>query len=124
MGIINTILGNASEMNEQELQRTFGPLLCEGEVIVKAYRLIRDKWVFTNKRIILQNVQGVTGRKCAYMTVPYRSVECYSVETAGTFDMDAELKIWIRGRHEPIEQHFGRDTNVVEVQQLLAKCVL
>mgnify|MGYP000590437363 FL=1 len=53
MGIINTILGNASEMNEQELQRTFGPLLCEGEVIVKAYRLIRDKWVFTNKRIIL-----------------------------------------------------------------------
>ncbi len=62
MGIINTILGNASEMNEQELQRTFGPLLCEGEVIVKAYRLIRDKWAFTNKRIILQNVQGVSVR--------------------------------------------------------------
>lgn len=91
---------------------------------MKAYRQIRDKWVFTNKRIILQNIQGVTGRKCEYMSVPYRSVERFSVETAGTFDMDGELKIWVHGRHDPIEQHFGRDADVLEIQSLLAKYVL
>lgn len=108
MGIMNTIFGNVSEMDIASLQKEFGALLCEGERIERAYKLIRDKWVFTNKRLIIQDVQGVTGKKREYLSVPYRSIERFSIETAGTFDMDAEMKIWIRGCEEPLEQNFGR----------------
>ena len=106
MGIMNTIFGNVSEMDIASLQKEFGALLCEGERIERAYKLIRDKWVFTNKRLIIQDVQGVTGKKREYLSVPYRSIERFSIETAGTFDMDAEMKIWIRGCEEPLEQNF------------------
>lgn len=124
MGLINTIFGNASEMNAESLQKEFGPLLCEDEHIDRAYKVIRDKWIFTNKRLIIQDVQGVTGKKREYMSIPYRSVERFSVETAGTFDMDAELKIWIRGSQAPLEQNFGKDSNLSELQRVLAQYIL
>ena len=97
MGIMNAIFGNVSEMDIAGLQKEFGALLCDGEHIERAYKLIRDKWVFTNKRLIIQDIQGVTGKKREYLSVPYRSIDRFSVEPAGTFDMDAEMKIWIRG---------------------------
>lgn len=124
MGIMNAIFGNVSEMDAKTLQAEFEALLCEGEQIEKAYKLIRDKWVFTNRRLIIQDIQGVTGKKKDYMSIPYHSIERFSVETAGTFDMDAEMKIWIRGRELPLEQNFGRDSNILEVQRILAKHVL
>ena len=105
-------------------KKSFGALLCEGERIERAYKLIRDKWVFTNKRLIIQDVQGVTGKKREYLSVPYRSIERFSIETAGTFDMDAEMKIWIRGCEEPLEQNFGKDSNIIEIQRVLAQYVL
>ncbi|WP_211832318.1 PH domain-containing protein, partial [Porphyromonas levii] len=106
------------------LGRDFGPLLCEGERIERAYKLVRDKWVFTNKRLILQNVQGVTGKKVEYHTIPYRSIVHYSIENAGTFDMDAELKLWVRGFDGPIVQNFSKNSNLRELQQVLANYVL
>lgn len=124
MGIMNTIFGNVSEMDIASLQKEFGALLCEGERIERAYKLIRDKWVFTNKRLIIQDVQGVTGKKREYLSVPYRFIERFSIETAGTFDMDAEMKIWIRGCEEPLEQNFGKDSNIIEIQRVLAQYVL
>lgn len=121
---MNTLLGNVSEMSLDALQKDFGPVLCEGERIEKAYKLIRDKWVFTNKRLIIQDVQGLTGKKKEYMSIPYRSVDRFSVETAGTFDTDAEMKIWIKGKAEPLEQKFGTDSNIVEIQKMLAQYIL
>ena len=97
MGILDTILGNASEMDAASLQKEYGPLLCEGEFIEKAFRLIRDKWVFTNKRLIIQDIQGITGKKKEYMSIPYRSIERFSVETAGVLDLDSELELWFSG---------------------------
>lgn len=124
MGIMNVIFGNVSEMDADALQKEYGALLCEGERIERAYKLIRDKWVFTNKRLIVQNVQGVTGKKKEYMSIPYRSVERFSVETAGTFDMDSEMKIWFKGSDTPLEQNFGRNSNITEIQRVLAQYVL
>lgn len=124
MGLFNALLGNVSEMDANALKNEYRPLLCEGEKIEKAYKLIRDKWVFTNKRLIIQDTQGVTGKKKEYYSIPYRSIERFSVETAGTFDMDAEIKIWVRGCDEPLEQQFGRESNVAEVQRVLAQYVL
>lgn len=120
MGILDTILGNASEMDAASLQKEYGPLLCDGEFIEKAFKLVRDKWVFTNKRLIIQDIQGVTGKKKEYMSIPYRSIERFSVETAGTFDMDADMKLWIRGEEEPLEQKFDKSSSIIEVQRILA----
>lgn len=124
MGIFNAILGNASEMDQEALQKEYSKLLCEGEQIEVAYKLIRDKWVFTNKRLIIQDIQGITGKKREYMSIPYRSIERFSIETAGNFDLDADMKIWIRGKKEPIEQNFARGSAIFEVHQTLAKFVL
>lgn len=124
MGLINTIFGNASEIDFKALEEEYQPLLCEGEVIEKAYKLIRDKWVFTNKRLIIQNTQGVSGKKKEYLSIPYHSVERFSVETAGTFDMDSDMKIWVKGREEPFEQKIGKDANITEIQRVIAKYVL
>ena len=80
--------------------------------------------MFTNKRLIIQDIQGVTGKKREYHSIPYRSVEHFSIETAGTFDMDAEMKIWVRGCPAPLEQNFGRNSNILEIQKVLAQYVL
>lgn len=121
---MNAIFGNVSEMDAEALQKEYAALLCEGEKIERAYKLIRDKWVFTNKRLIVQDVQGVTGKKKDYMSIPYRSIERFSIETAGTFDMDSEMKIWVRGCAAPLEQNFGRNSNITEIQRVLAQYVL
>lgn len=124
MGIMNAIFGNVSEIDAEELKREYSGLLCEGEFIERAYKLLRDKWVFTNKRLIIQDTQGITGKKREYLSVPYRSIERFSIETAGTFDLNAEMKLWIKGSELPLEQNFGCKSNILEVQRVLAQYVL
>ena len=124
MGIFNALMGNVSEVDIAQIQKQYGEILCEGENLEYAFSHIRDKWVFTNKRLIIQNTQGLTGKKKEYLSVPYHSVEFFSVETAGTFDEDSELKIWVKGMDNPIEVEFSRGQNILEVERMLAKYVL
>ena len=70
-------------------------LLIPGEQIIDSFVSVRDHLVFTDKRIISVNVQGVTGKKRDYTSIPYKRIQTYSVETAGFFDMDAELTLFI-----------------------------
>ena len=65
--------------------------LAPGEVVEHAYQLIRDYFVFTNKRLVLVDKQGMTGSKVEYHSLPYKSITHFSIETGGTFDLDAEL---------------------------------
>jgi hypothetical protein len=76
-------------------------------------------YVFTNKRLILIDKQGMTGRKVDYHSIPYRAITQFKIETAGHFDLDAELKIWISGQDDPIEKELKKDT-VVGIQKTLA----
>jgi len=73
------------------------PLFINGENIMATSQGIRDGVVFTNKRIIAINVQGLTGKKKDFTTLPYSKIQAYSVETAGTFDLDSELELWFSG---------------------------
>jgi hypothetical protein len=123
MGLFNGMMGNASSTDPQAAAKEFGRLLAPGEEIQAAYQLIRDSFVFTNARLILVDKQGMTGRKIEYHSVPYRSITHFSVETAGTFDLDAELKIWLSGTPEPIAKQFGKGVDVYEVQALLSAYV-
>ena len=72
-------------------------LLVEGEKIIGAYQDVRDHVVFTDKRIISVNVQGITGKKKDFTTLPYTKITAYSVETAGTFDLESELDLYYSG---------------------------
>lgn len=124
MGLFSGLLGNASEVDIQEIERDFENIVCPGEQIERAYKLIRDLLVFSNKRLIVVDKQGVTGKKTEYHSIPYKSITHFSVETAGHFDLDAELKIWISGTQEPISKQFKKDKSINEVQKTLAAYVL
>ncbi|GAB3218915.1 PH domain-containing protein [Algoriphagus aestuariicola] len=125
MGLFNKILGNASEVSVEKLREKYGRLLCEGEQIELGFQLIRDTFMFTDKRLILIDVQGITGSKAEYKSMPYKSISRFSLETAGTFDLDAELKIWISSESLPsISKKFNKSIDVYEVQRYLAGKVL
>jgi hypothetical protein len=125
MGFLDGLMGNAASVSVKDVQQELQPILFQGETVDKAYKLIRDMFVFTNKRLILVDKQGVTGKKVEYQSIPYKSISRFSIETAGTFDLDAELKIWISSAVEPtITKQFKKDSNVYEVQSLLAEKVL
>ena len=99
--------------------------LSVNEQVELAYVLVRDLIVFTEKRLILVDKQGVTGKKTSYKSIPYHSISRFTVESSGHFDLDAELKIWISSALEPAEVlQFKSDNNVFEIQQALAAAVL
>ena len=108
MGIISGLIGNAAEIDAGKLEKEFEAILVEGEQIEKAFRLIRDLFVFTNKRLVLVDKQGATGKKVEYHSIPYKSITHFAVETAGHFELDSELKIWLSGTHTPIERQFKK----------------
>ena len=124
MGFLDGLMGNASEVEPEQIEGEFARVLASGERIEKAYLLIRDLFVFTNKRLILVDKQGMTGNKVEYHSLPYRNITHFSVETAGHFDLDAELKIWISGSPAPIQKQFNKKLNIYDVQSVLASYVL
>ncbi|MDF2587647.1 MAG: hypothetical protein K0S41_1488 [Anaerocolumna sp.] len=123
MGLLSGFMGNASEFSVADAEKEYGNLLCENEKIDKAYKLIRDMFIFTNRRLILIDVQGLTGKKQEYRSIPYSKITQFSIETAGHFDLDAELKIWVSGLATPIEKQFNKSANIYEVQAELSKHV-
>jgi hypothetical protein len=118
------LLGNASEIDPKQAQTEFGQILLPDEEIQRGYQLFRDSFLFTTRRLILIDRQGMTGSKVEYHSLPYKSITHFSVETAGTFDLDAELKIWISGNPTPIQKQFTKKVNVYDVQRVLAHYVL
>lgn len=124
MGLLGGIMGNASEVNINDVNKEYANILAENETIEKSYKLIRDMFIFTNKRLILVDKQGMTGKKTEYHSIPYKSITHFSIETSGHFDLDAELKIWISGTSAPIEKQFNKSLNIYELQSVLATYIL
>ncbi|MDV7187416.1 PH domain-containing protein [Lutibacter sp. TH_r2] len=125
MGIFNKILGNASEVSSEKLTDKYARLLADGEQVELGFKLFRDVFMFTNKRLILIDIQGITGSKVEYKSMPYKNISRFSLETAGTFDLDAELKIWISSENTPtVSKKFNSKVDVYEVQKYLAEKVM
>lgn len=99
------------------------PLLTEGETPNLAFKGMRDFIVFTSKRIIAVNVQGFTGKKTDFTSLPYAKIQAFSVETAGTFDLDAELELWFSGLGR-VKFEFKGKTDVAYLNKLIAHYVL
>ena len=123
MGILDGLMGNVSEVDSKSVEKELEVIVTENENIEKAYKLIRDLIVFTNTRLILIDKQGVTGKKVEYHSIPYKSITHFSVETAGSFDLDAELKIWISSTANPVSKQYKKDKSIYDVQKALASYV-
>ena len=119
MGLLDGLLGNASEIDINEVSEELAPIIGSSETVQQVFKVVRDMYVFTNKRLLLIDKQGITGKKVDYHSIPYRAITQFKVETAGHFDLDAELKIWVSGQENPIEKELKKDT-VVSIQQTLA----
>ena len=125
MGFLNALFGNASQVSTEDIQKKYDRLLIASETLVAAFQLFRDVYIFTDKRLLLIDKQGVSGQKTEYLTIPYRSISRFSVESAGHFDLDAELKIWISSANEPaIVKTFSKSVDIYAIQQILAKYVM
>ena len=126
MGLLDGLMGNASEIDPAEANRGFSAVLVPGgeEAIEKAYHVFRDSYLFTNRRLILVDRQGLTGKKVEYHSIPYSKITHFSIETAGSFDLDAELKIWISGMSQPIQKKFNKQLSIYELQSVLAKHIV
>ena len=125
MGIFSALIGNAGAVNQEDLKKEYGKLLINGEEIELGFKLVRDVFVFTNKRLLLVDKQGLTGSKIEYKSITYKSISRFSIETAGTFDLDAEQKIWISSEQQPsIKKQFNKAVNVYDVHNVLATYVL
>ena len=123
MGILSRLLGHASEADVQDVEDTLQHALADDENVEKAFKLVRDLIIFTNRRMIMVDKQGMTGAKTDYHSVPYRAITHFAVESAGHFDLEAELKIWISGTTDPIQRTFTRGQSILEVQKALASYV-
>lgn len=99
------------------------PLLTGSELILSTYKGIRDGVVFTNKRIIAINVQGLTGKKKDFTSLPYSKIQVYSVETSGVFDLDSELELWFSGVGK-VKFEFTSNSNVSEICKSISNYVL
>ncbi len=125
MGLFSALLGNAGAVDKDSLVKDYGKLLITGETVELGFKLIRDTFIFTNKRLILVEKQGLTGSKIEYKSITYKSITRFSIETAGTFDLEAELKIWVSSEANPsIVKQFNKSVNVYDVQNVLAHHVL
>lgn len=124
MDIINELTSNAKKSPSEKVIEEVVPLLVEGEAMVRAFNVLGDVFVFTDRRLILIDKQGLAEKKVEYLSLPYRSITLFSVETAGAFDLDSELKIWVSGAHTPIKWEFPQGTDIVSVQRTLAERVL
>ena len=122
--VLQGLLGHATSSSVQEAQETYGEMLVTDEQVMAAYKWVRDEVVLTSHRIIYQDVQGLTGKKKSFLSIPYESIHKFSKESAGWLDLDAELRIWVRGEEEPIKWEFRKDEAVNIIFSILSEKVL
>ncbi len=110
-------------VSDEDFAELIQPLLSSNEHIIASYRSIRDGVVFTNKRAIAVNVQGVTGKKKDFTSMPYSKIQVYSVESAGFFDIDSELELWFSSLGK-VRFEFSGKVDVAAICRAISEHVL
>jgi hypothetical protein len=124
MSILQNLLGNATEASSAEYDQIINPILVNGEQVQYAYKLLRDLIVFTNERLIMVDVQGLSGKKKQMTSIPYSTIAVFTKENAGTFDMDSEIKLHVRGLALPLSLRFGKNSDIDGVYKTLSEKIL
>lgn len=110
-------------VKDDDYAKAINQMLIPGEHVVQSFKSVRDGVVFTNKRIIAVNVQGVTGKKKDFTTLPYNKIQAFSVETSGLFDIDCELILWY-STLGMIRFEFLANAKVPEICRLISECLM
>ena len=112
-----------TETDPSVVMKDISPLLIDGEQVIGVYKGIRDYCLFTDKRVISVNVQGMTGKKKDFTSMPYSKISVFSVETAGVLDMDSELEMYFSGLGKVKFEFTGR-SNIVEIGRIIGHYAL
>tara|TARA_R110000850_G_scaffold104529_2_gene214969 strand:+ start:1470 stop:1841 length:372 start_codon:yes stop_codon:yes gene_type:complete len=115
---------SATDVSVESIQNDFAEVLLADETVLSAFRTIRDTVFLTNLRFVKVDVQGLTGKKVDITSVPWKSVTRFSVETAGSFDLDADLKVWVSSAHEPYEVKISKKSDAAAIQRIFAQQIL
>lgn len=124
MGLLQKLALNAQQVDVSSVQQELSPILIDNENVEIAFRIIRDQIIFTNRRLITVDKQGLTAKKVSYRSIPYDKIVQFAKESAGILDLDAELKIWVASMSEPLTFEFSKDAPINDVYSLLSEKVL
>lgn len=111
------------KVSNDEFGKIIADFLIDGEAVIGAYKSVRDGVVFTNKRIIAINVQGITGKKQDYTSIPYSKISTFSLETAGVLDLDSELELYMSGVGK-VKFQFTGSTDVKAICRAISQYTL
>ena len=113
--------------DEVPLSDTLRSFVSPKENVLLVIKTVRDMAVFTDKRILVADKQGSTGKKVEYYTIPFKNIITYAVETAGTFDLDPQIKLTLCGGIT-LELRFmkGKNTDqlLLKVYYLINNCMI
>ena len=119
----NDSIFKLKRVNSSKFDSEMQDILIDNEHIIGCYQDIRDHVIFTNKRVIAVNVQGITGKKRDYTMLPYSKITAYSIETAGTFDLESELDMYYSGIGQ-IRFEFRGSSDIIEIARTIAMYAL
>ena len=119
----NGFFARLKKVSPSDFGNIINEFLIDGENVVGAYKSVRDGVVFTNKRIITINIQGLTGKKQDYTSIPYSKISTFSLETAGFFDLDSELELYLSGVGK-VKFQFTGSTDVKEICRYISEYTL
>ena len=119
----NSAVFKLKGVSNDAFQGLISPIFVQGEQIIYSYQTVRDGVVFTSKRILAINIQGITGKKKDISSLPYSKIQAFSIETAGTLDLDSELEIWFSGLGK-VKFEFSKDSNVAAIGRIISEYVL
>lgn len=109
--------------NDDAFVSNISPIFIKDESILGTYKGIRDGIVFTTHRIIAINIQGITGKKKDFTSLPYSKIQTFSIETAGILDLDSELELWFSGLGK-VKLEFSNRANVSEIAKIISERIL
>ena len=118
--VMNAVVGAAGQMKESDRSEFQDRVCSENEEILAAFKTKRDSYVFTDRRFIYEDVKGITGRKRKLFSVPYDKIGAFEVESAGLFDTDGELRLWVSGYPEVIKHELRAGIDVYLIQSILS----
>ena len=119
----NGFFARLRKVKDDHFGKMIDGFLINDEIVIGTYQSVRDGVVFTNKRIIAINIQGITGKKIDFTSIPYSKITTFSLETAGVFDLDAELEIYLSGVGK-VKFEFTGATDVKQICRMISMYAL
>ena len=116
---------NLRPINVNEVRNELYGLLLNDEVILSAFKTIRDQLVFTNKRIVEIDVQGITGSKRSFSSLPYSKVQFFAIQTPSVMEMvkDSELYLEFSSGFSATFEFKG-DVDIGQIGRMVSKYVI